>query len=82
MNTRTKLLEYLDFNGINSVFHYVPLHSSSAGLRFGRFNGVDEYTTTFSEQLIRLPLWFGISIEEKKFVMDNIYKFFSVKDEK
>lgn len=80
LNTRTKLLEYLNLNNINAVFHYVPLHSSSAGLRFGRFNGVDEYTTTCSEQLIRLPLWCGISIEEIKFVIDNIYKFFSVKN--
>ncbi len=78
LNERTKLLKYLNQNGINALFHYVPLHSSSAGLRFGRFNGVDEYTTICSEQLIRLPLWFGISIEEKKFVIDNINKFFSV----
>ena len=80
LNVRVKLLEYLNFNGINAVFHYVPLHSSSAGLRFGRFNGVDEYTTTCSEQLIRLPLWYDISIENKKFVIDNIYEFFSVKN--
>lgn len=80
LNNRTKLLEYLNLNGINAVFHYVPLHSSSAGLRFSRFNGVDEFTTICSEQLIRLPLWFGISIEEKKFVIDNIYEFFSVKN--
>ena len=79
-NTRTKLIEYLNHIGINAVFHYVPLHSSIAGLRFGRFNGVDEHTTSCSEQLVRLPLWYGISIEEKKFVIDNIYKFFLVKN--
>ena len=78
LNERTKLLKYLNFNGINALFHYVPLHSSRAGLRFGRFNGVDEHTTICSEQLIRLPIWFGISIEEKKFVIDNIFRFFSV----
>jgi dTDP-4-amino-4,6-dideoxygalactose transaminase len=81
LNTRTKLMKYLNLNGINTVFHYVPLHSSSAGLSFGRFSGVDKYTTTCSEQLIRLPLWHGISIEEKKFVINNIYEFFSVEDE-
>lgn len=80
LNTRTKLIEYLNHNGINTVFHYVPLHSSSAGLSFGRFNGVDEYTTICSEQLVRLPLWYGISIEDKKYVIDNIYEFFSVKN--
>ena len=80
MNTRTKLIKYLNLNGINAVFHYVPLHSSSAGLRFGRFNGVDELTTMCSEQLIRLPLWYGISIEDKKYIIDNIYEFFSVEN--
>ena len=80
LNTRTKLIEYLNLNGINTVFHYLPLHSSSAGLRFGRFSGVDEFTTMCSEQLIRLPLWHGISIEDKKYLIDNIYKFFSVKN--
>ena len=80
LNARTKFIEYLNLNSISAVFHYVPLHSSSAGLSFGRFNGVDEYTTKCSEQIIRLPLWFGISIEEKKYVIDNIYEFFSVKN--
>jgi dTDP-4-amino-4,6-dideoxygalactose transaminase len=80
LNARTKFIEYLNLNSINAVFHYVPLHSSPAGLSFGRFNGVDEYTTKCSEQIIRLPLWFGISIEEKKYVIDNIHEFFSVKN--
>ena len=79
LNVRVKLLEYLSLNSIKAVFHYVPLHSSIAGLRFGRFNGVDEYTTICSQQLVRLPLWYDISIEEIKFVCENIYKFFSVK---
>ena len=80
LDTRTKLIEYLNLKGISTVFHYVPLHSSSAGLSFGRFNGVDEHTTKCSEQIIRLPLWYGISIEEKKYVVNNIYEFFSVKN--
>lgn len=80
LNVRTQLLQYLNLNSVKAVFHYVPLHSSSAGLSFGRFNGEDKYTTICSEQLIRLPLWFGISNDEIKFVSDNIYKFFSVKN--
>ena len=79
-NTRTKLIEYLNHIGINAVFHYLPLHSTTTGLSFGRFNGVDEHTTSCSERLVRLPLWYGISIEEKKFVTDNIYEFFTVKN--
>jgi len=61
IEVRTKLIEYLKQNDINSVFHYVPLHSSPAGLKFGRFNGDDDFTTKDSERLIRLPIFYGIS---------------------
>ena len=73
LNVRTELLEYLNLNGIAAVFHYVPLHSSNAGLKFGRFNGIDEFTTIGSEQLIRLPLWFGISTDQQEKVIDTLY---------
>jgi len=73
LNVRTELLEYLNLNGIMATFHYVPLHSSNAGLKFGRFNGVDEFTTIGSEQLIRLPLWFGISTDQQEKVIDTLY---------
>ncbi len=73
LNVRTELLEYLNLNGIAAVFHYVPLHSSNAGLKFGRFNGIDEFTTIGSEQLIRLPLWFGISTNQQEKVIGTLY---------
>ena len=61
LEVRTKLLEYLKSNDIWSVFHYVPLHSAKAGLNFGRFDGVDQFTTKESERLIRLPMYYGIT---------------------
>ena len=45
---------------VASVFHYVPLHSSLAGRKFGRFNGDDRFTTAESERLVRLPLYYGM----------------------
>ncbi len=63
LDTRTKLLEYLKENEIWSVFHYIPLHSAPAGVEFGRFDGEDEFTTTESERVIRLPMYYGL--EEK-----------------
>lgn len=60
LNERTQLLDFLNQNQINAVFHYVPLHSAPAGLKHGVFCGDDKYTTKVSERLIRLPLYYGI----------------------
>ena len=65
-----------EVNSIMAVFHYVPLHSSNAGLKFSRFNGIDEFTATGSEQLIRLPLWFGISTKQQEGVIHMLYNFY------
>lgn len=54
---RTKLIESLAEIGINTVFHYVPLHSSPAGLRFGKTSGILSNTDCLSDRLMRLPLW-------------------------
>jgi len=58
---RTLLLDRLNKSGIHAVFHYVPLHSAPAAKQRSRFAGTDVHTTTESERLIRLPLWFGMS---------------------
>ena len=58
--TRTRLLEVLNAAGVNAVFHYVPLHSSAAGRRFGRTVGDLPQTDSLSGRLIRLPLWIGM----------------------
>ncbi len=58
---RSALLEYLKQNNILGVFHYIPLHSASAGLKFGEFRGEDIYTTQESEKVIRLPIFYGLT---------------------
>lgn len=60
LDERTRLIEYLKENGVNAVFHYIPLHSSPAGKELGRFCGEDCYTTKESERLLRLPLYYGM----------------------
>ena len=60
LSERTELINYLKEKNINAVFHYIPLHSSPAGLKFGKFIGEDKYTTTESERLLRLPLYYGL----------------------
>lgn len=61
---RTALIDHLKENGVGAVFHYVPLHSSEAGKRFGRFHGEDRYTTRESERIVRLPLYYGLTESE------------------
>ena len=76
LEQRTKFIEYMNEKRIMTVFHYVPLHSSPAGLKFGRFHGEDRYTTTESERLVRLPMYFGLTQEDKNYIVKCIYEFF------
>lgn len=76
LHVRTKLLTYLSDKGVNAVFHYIPLHSSVAGVKYGRFHGEDIYTTAESERLLRLPLWYGISQQQIEYVIDTVKSFF------
>jgi dTDP-4-amino-4,6-dideoxygalactose transaminase len=62
--TRSRLLTYLNDNGVNAVFHYVPLHSSLAGRRFGRTVGPMTATNEAAERLVRLPLWIGMTEDD------------------
>ncbi|HCJ6872855.1 dTDP-4-amino-4,6-dideoxy-D-glucose transaminase [Vibrio cholerae] len=73
---RTELIEYLKVNDIMAVFHYVPLHTASAGKQFSRFHGGDIFTTSESERLIRLPMWYGISNHEQKQIVSAIHRFY------
>ncbi|MDX4065364.1 dTDP-4-amino-4,6-dideoxygalactose transaminase [Aliarcobacter skirrowii] len=76
LEERTALLDYLKENGINAVFHYVPLHTAPAGEKFGRFEGVDIFTTNESERLIRLPMYYGLNNNEINKVLGVINGFF------
>ncbi|MGW9527082.1 dTDP-4-amino-4,6-dideoxygalactose transaminase [Paenibacillus terrae] len=77
LEIRTELLNFLRRHEIMAVFHYVPLHSSEAGLRRSLFSGKDVYTTRESERLIRLPFYFNMKESDINTIVDCIYKFFS-----
>ena len=76
LKIRSALIEYLKKYDIYAVFHYVPLHSVPAGLKFGRFEGVDKYTTSESERLIRLPLFYKLEMKTIKYIITTIKDFF------
>lgn len=69
---RDHVLQYLKSANVNAVFHYVPLHSSPAGMKFGRVNGDMKNTDYLSEHLIRLPLWVGITEAQQKMVAETL----------
>ena len=73
---RTQLIDFLKEREINTVFHYIPLHSAPAGRKFGRFNGNDVYTTRESERLLRLPMYYGLTTEDCHRVCDEIEEFY------
>ncbi len=73
---RQKFINYMKDREISVVFHYVPLHSSYAGRKFGCFHGEDRYTTFESERLVRLPLYYNIPKDDLKRVVQEIYKYF------
>ena len=76
LDERTKLISYMKDHGIGCVFHYIPLHSAPAGRRFGRFCGEDIYTTKESERLMRLPMYYGLKLEDIDRVIETIEKFY------
>ncbi len=74
---RTALIDYLKEHQVHSVFHYIPLHNSPAGLRFGRFHGEDKYTTRESERLTRLPMYYGLTMEQVDYICEQVKKFYT-----
>lgn len=78
LEERTELIAYLKEHGVNAVFHYVPLHSSPAGKKFGKFHGEDMYTTKESERLLRLPLYYNIATEDVRTVVKQVEKFYHI----
>lgn len=73
---RTALISYLKERGVYAVFHYVPLHTAPAGMKFGRFHGEDKYTTKESERLVRLPMYYGLKEEQIQYIVSLIKEFY------
>lgn len=76
LEERTRLITFLKENGILAVFHYIPLHSAPAGLKYGRFSGEDIYTTKESERLCRLPMYYGLKQQEILYITAKIKEFY------
>lgn len=76
MEERTSLIDFMKANDVLTVFHYVPLHSAPAGIKFGRFHGEDKYTTRESERLLRLPMFYQLKEEEVDYIAGKVKEFY------
>ncbi len=79
LEERAELIKFLNDSGIKAVFHYVPLHTSKAGKRYGEFVGEDRNTTKESNRLVRLPMFYALKDEEVRRVADKIRLFYKMK---
>lgn len=75
---RTRLIDHLKKLNVSAVFHYVPLHSSPAGKKYGIFHGEDKFTTKESERLVRLPLYYDLTESDQTKVIEAIKSFLNV----
>ena len=76
LEERAALIDFLKENDILAVFHYIPLHSAPAGLKYGRFHGEDRYTTRESERLLRLPMYYGLKEDQVSFIAGKVKEFY------
>ena len=76
LEERTALISYLKEQGVQAVFHYIPLHTAPAGRRYGMFAGEDRYTTAESEKLVRLPLYYNLALDQVDYIIDKVQAFY------
>ena len=79
LEERTAFIDFMKEKDVLCVFHYIPLHSAPAGVKFGRFHGVDEYTTKESERLVRLPMYYSLSLDEVDYISNAVKEFYSAR---
>lgn len=76
LDDRTRFINYMKDSDILAVFHYIPLHISPAGQKFGEFHGEDKYTTKESERLVRLPLYYSLDDSTQGYIIEQVKRFF------
>ena len=76
LQERTELISLLRKCGVGAVFHYIPLHSAPAGVKFGRFHGEDEFTTKEADRLMRLPMYYGLEKDKVQHIIESVISFY------
>ena len=76
LRSRTEFISFMKAKEIGCVFHYIPLHSAPAGIKYGRFNGEDIFTTAESERLVRLPMYYGLPEDNVQYIISSVKEFY------
>ena len=76
LKERTEFIDFMKKADILCVFHYVPLHSAPAGEKFGTFFGEDKYTTSESDRLVRLPMFYSLTEKETEYIISKVKEFY------
>ena len=77
LEQRSDFINYMKTKDVLTVFHYVPLHTAPAGIKYGRFHGEDRYTTAESDRLVRLPMYYSLTEDDVNFICECVHEYFN-----
>ena len=77
LEQRGDFINYMKTKDVLTVFHYVPLHTAPAGIKYGRFHGEDRYTTGESDRLVRLPMYYSLTEDDVSFICECVHEYFN-----
>lgn len=76
LEQRSDFINFMKSKDVLTVFHYVPLHTAPAGLKYGRFHGEDNFTTRESDRLVRLPMYYALTEDDVNYICECVHKYF------
>lgn len=76
LEQRSDFINFMKSKDVLTVFHYVPLHTAPAGLKYGRFHGEDNFTTRESDRLVRLPMYYALTEDEVNYICECAHEYF------
>ena len=76
LEQRGDFINFMKSKDVMTVFHYVPLHSAPAGLKYGRLHGKDNFTTRESDRLVRLPMYYALSEDDVNYICECVHEYF------
>ena len=77
LEQRGDFINFMKSKDVLTVFHYVPLHSAPAGLKYGRFHGEDNFTTRESDRLVRLPMYYALTEDDVNYICECVHEYFA-----
>ena len=76
LEQRGDFINFMKSKDVLTVFHYVPLHTAPAGLKYGRFHGEDNFTTRESDRLVRLPMYYALTEDDVNYICECVHEYF------